>query len=70
MSNSGRGSRRHMMDQTQPSKLPLLNERGASKKNCSPVAVWSFVLMRWYGSVDPVAYVNAAESKNTFMWTD
>ena len=68
MSNSGRGpGQQHIFTQMQPEPLPLVNERGASKKNCSPVAVWSFVRMRWYGSVDPVAYVSAAESKNTYL---
>ena len=45
--------------------IPLLNERGDSQKNCSPGAVWSFVMMRWCANVKAVACVSAAERKKT-----
>ena len=67
MSNSRRGPGQHILSRMQPGTLTLVLERGASKKNCSPVAVWSFVVMRWCGSVDPVAYVSAAYGKKTSL---
>ena len=44
---------------------PISKRAWCFQENCLPVAVWSFAMMTWYGSVDPVAYVTAAESKNT-----
>ena len=65
MTNSGKGPGERIVPQLQPNPLQLVSERGASKKNCT-ICFFS-MMMRWYASVNPIASVSVAESKNTSL---